>query len=536
MVLNYIWIAFFLIALVVAIIKLIMGWWSDGAYGDIDIFTKIVNSTFDLAEVSFDIAIGLTGILCLWMGLMKVGEKGGAIRAMSRLINPFFSRLFPEVPKNHPAQGSMIMNFAANMLGLDNAATPAGLKAMDQLQELNPKKDTASNAQIMFLVLNTSGLTLIPITVMTYRSQFGADNPSDVFLPILLATFFASIVGLFVVAAYQKINLLNKVVISYLAAGIGLVGFMLWYFTQLTPEELEIQSNIISNGVLYGIMCLFIIMALRKRINVYEAFVEGAKGGFDTAVRIIPFLVAILVSIGVFRASGAMDYLMDGFRAFFGLFTSSTEFVDGMPTALMKPLSGSGARGMMFDAYKAYGVDSFQGRLTSTFQGATDTTFYIIAVYFGSVGIRKTRYAIKAGLLADFAGIVAAILICYVFFGSSLHREVSPVMTAIITPIEQGQLPVLATNTITDITGSTTSAETYFQKMIAHNGHFENDTVYLDTEKKALILKADYTDDRAFFEKGNTLSQTYEIKMKYGKVKSIKYYGNIQYEHFFLNE
>lgn len=417
MVLNYIWIGFFLIALIVAIIKTFNG--------DLEVFSNIVNSTFDMASVSFEISIGLTGVLCLWLGIMNIGEKGGTVQVLSKLVGPFFSKLFPDVPEDHPARGSMLMNFSANMLGLDNAATPMGLKAMKELQELNPKKDTASNAQIMFLVLNTSGLTLIPITVMNYRNQYDAVNPSDVFIPILICTFFASLVGLIVVSIYQKINLFNKVVLSYLVGLTAIVAGMLWYFTSLTTEELQAQSSLISNIILYGIICTFIVMALVKKVNVYEAFIEGAKGGFDIAIKIIPYLVAILVSIGVFRASGAMDYLTDGLEWFFGLFLTDTAFVKALPTAFMKPLSGTGARGMMLDAFDAHGVDSFIARLSATFQGATDTTFYIVAVYFGSVGIKKTRYAIKAGLLADFAGIVAAVVVATLFFGGQTTTNFS---------------------------------------------------------------------------------------------------------------
>jgi spore maturation protein SpmA len=408
-VLNYIWIGFFLIAFVVAIIKTIGG--------DYEVFSAIVNSTFNMAETSFEIAIGLTGVLCLWLGIMSIGEKGGAVQILSKIVGPFFSKLFPDVPENHPARGSMLMNFSANMLGLDNAATPMGLKAMNELQTLNPKKDTASNAQIMFLVLNTSGLTLIPITVMNYRSQFGADNPADVFIPILISTFFASLVGLIIVAIYQKINLFNKVVLGYLVVLTAIIVGMLWYFSSLTPQQLEVQASLVSNIILFSIICGFILMALYKKINVYEAFIDGAKDGFGIAIKIIPYLVAILVSIGVFRASGALDYLIEGIRWFFSLFLEDTRFVEGLPTAFMKPLSGTGARGMMLDTFDAHGVDSFIGRLTATLQGATDTTFYIIAVYFGAVGIKKTRYAVKAGLLADFAGIITAIIVAYLFFG-----------------------------------------------------------------------------------------------------------------------
>ncbi len=409
MVLNYIWIAFFIIAFIVAVYKTING--------DVEIFSTIINSTFDLASTAFEISIGLTGVLCLWLGIMSIGEKGGAVQLLSKLVGPFFNRLFPDVPKDHPARGAMLMNFSANMLGLDNAATPMGLKAMNELQELNPKKETASNAQIMFLVLNTSGLTLIPITVMNYRAQFGAENPADVFIPILIATFFASLVGLITVAIYQKINLFDKVILAYLGGMTALIVGMIWYFSNLSPEQLKLQSSLLSSVILFVIIIGFILMAMRKKINVYDAFIDGAKEGFTIAIKIIPFLVAILVAIGVFRASGAMDLFNDGVRWFFSFFLEDVRFVEALPTAYMKPLSGSGARGMMLEAFEHYGVDDFVSKLSATFQGATDTTFYIVAVYFGSVNIKNTRYAIKAGLLADFAGIIAAIYISYIFFG-----------------------------------------------------------------------------------------------------------------------
>ena len=418
MILNYIWIGFFLIALLVGIIRTFNG--------EMSVFGEMVNATFDLAETAFEISIGLTGILCLWLGIMKIGEKGGSVQALARIVGPFFNKLFPDVPKDHPARGSMLMNFSANMLGLDNAATPMGLKAMRELQELNKEEDRATNAMIMFLVLNTSGLTIIPVTVMTYRSQYGAENPADIFIPILIATYCASLVGLITVALYQKINLLNRVVLAYLGGFTLLIIGIIWYFTSLEKEALEAQSALFSNVILYGIICLFILMAIRKKENVYEAFIEGAKGGFEIAIKIIPYLVAILVSIGVFRASGAMDYLIDGFEWFFSLFIHETDFVNGLPTAFMKPLSGSGARGMMLDAFETHGVDSFIGKLTATLQGATDTTFYIIAVYFGAVGIRKTRYAVKAGLLADLGGIIAGIVIATIWFGGEKQVVLGP--------------------------------------------------------------------------------------------------------------
>ena len=409
MALNYIWIAFFIIAFVVGLIRLLF-------FGDTEVFQDMVNGTFDSAKTGFEISLGLTGVLTLWLGLMKVGEKGGVVKIFSKLVGPFFARLFPEVPKDSPAIGSMMMNVSANMLGLDNAATPMGLKAMQELQELNHKKDTASDAQIMFLVLNTSGLTILPISIMVYRAQLGAANPSDIFIPILLATFFSTIAGLISVAIYQKINLLNKVVLAYLGGLSAVIAGIIWYFSTLPKEDITVISSVASNLILFSIIIAFILLAIRKKVNVYETFIEGAKEGFSVAVKIIPFLVAILVAIGVFRASGAMDFLIDGTKYLFAAMGVNTDFIEALPTALMKPLSGSGARGMMVDAMNTYGADSFVGRVASTVQGATDTTFYIIAVYFGSVGIKKTRYAVTCGLIADFTGIIAAILMAYLFF------------------------------------------------------------------------------------------------------------------------
>lgn len=410
MVLNYIWVSFFLIALVVALVRLVM-------FGDTAVFTNMVTSTFDTARTGFEISLGLTGVLTLWLGLMKVGELGGAISVLARAARPFFRRLFPEVPADHPAHGSVIMNFAANMLGLDNAATPLGLKAMQELQSLNPDKETATNAQIMFLVLNTSGLTVIPISIMVYRAQAGAANPTDVFLPILLATYFSTVAGLIAVAIVQRINLLHPVVLAYLGGMTAFIGGTLWYFSGLPQERVQTLSTLVANMTLFGIISAFILMAAVRRVNVYEAFIEGAKEGFNVAIRIIPYLVAILVAIGVFRASGALDALVDGIGRLFTALGLRDEFIPALPTAIMKPLSGSGARGMMVDAMTTYGADSFVGRLASVFQGATDTTFYILALYFGSVGVRRTRHAVTCGLIADFAGIVAAIFIAYVFFG-----------------------------------------------------------------------------------------------------------------------
>ena len=410
MVLNYIWIAFFLIAFVVAVIRLVF-------WGDTEVFPEIINSTFSSSKTAFEISLGLTGVLSLWLGIMKIGEKGGVIALFSRILSPIFSKLFPDIPKGHPVTGSIFMNLAANMLGLDNAATPLGLKAMEGLQELNPKKDTASNPMIMFLVLNTSGLTLIPISIMVYRAQMGASQPTDVFVPILLATFFSTLAGIIVVSIYQRINLLNRTILFFLGGMSLLVAAIIWFFQTLSRTEIDMFSTTFANVFLFLIIIGFILAGIRKKVNVYDAFVEGAKEGFNTAVRIIPYLVAILVAIGVFRASGAMDYLIGGIEKGVQLCGINSDFVGGLPTAMMKPLSGSGARGLMVDAMTTYGADSFVGRLACIFQGSTDTTFYILAVYFGSVGIAKTRHAVPCGLIADAAGIISAIFICYLFFG-----------------------------------------------------------------------------------------------------------------------
>ena len=410
MVLNYIWIGFFLIAFVVAVVKLVF-------MGDVEVFPAMMDSTFSSAETAFTISLGLTGVLSLWLGIMKIGEQGGVVNLLARWMSPLFCRLFPDIPKGHPVTGTIFMNIAANMLGLDNAATPMGLKAMEQLQELNTKKDTATNPMIMFLVLNTSGLTLVPISVMVYRAQMGAAQPTDVFVPILLATFFSTIVGLIVTCLYQRINLFNRTLMLFLGALCTLVALIIWGFSTMPREQMDMVSSTFANVFLFSIITCFIIAGMRKKINVYDTFIEGAKEGFETAVRIIPYLVAILVAIGVFRASGAMDFLIDGIAWCVAALGGDTEFVGALPTALMKPLSGSGARGMMIDAMNTYGAHSFAGRLACLFQGATDTTFYILAVYFGSVGIRKTRHAVTCGLLADLAGILSAIFICYLFFG-----------------------------------------------------------------------------------------------------------------------
>lgn len=410
MVLNYIWITFFLVAFIIACIKLVF-------FGDVEVFPAIMNSTFETSKTAFDISLGLTGVLALWLGVMKVGEKGGMVNALARFLGPVFARLFPDIPRNHPVIGNIFMNISANMLGLDNAATPLGLKAMERLQELNMQKDTASNPMIMFLVLNTSGLSIIPVSILVYRAQMGAAQPTDVFVPILLATFISTLVGIIVTSLFQRINLLQPVLLATLGGMSLFAACIIWGFSQLDSAMMNTVGTTTANVLLFVIIIAFILAGMRKKANVYEAFVEGAKDGFETAVRIIPYLVAMLVSIGVFRASGAMDWLIDGVHSLVSLTGADTEWVGALPTAIMRPLSGSGARGMMVDAMSTYGVDSFVGRMTCVFQGSTDTTFYILAVYFGSVGITKTRHAVTCGLAADFAGILSAIGICYMFFG-----------------------------------------------------------------------------------------------------------------------
>ena len=409
MVLNYIWIAFFLIAFVVAIGKLVIG-------GDTAVFTEIINASFASAKTGFEISLGLTGILSLWLGIMKIGEKGGVIQAFARLAAPVFSKLFPDIPRDHPVTGSIFMNLSANLLGLDNAATPMGLKAMQQLQELNPNKESASNSMVMFLCINASGLTLIPITIMMYRAQLGAANPSDVFLPIMLATFTSTLVAILAVCVRQKINILQRNLILFFG-GLGLfIGGLVWLFNSMEQEQVSLYSTLFANTLLFTIICGFIISGMRKKINVYDAFIEGAKEGFQTAITIIPYLVAILVGIGVFRASGAMDFIIQGVRFGIASIGLNTDFVEALPTMLMKPLSGSGARGMMLDAMNTYGADSFVGRLSSIVQGSCDTTFYVVALYYGSLGIRNTRYTVQCALLADLAGAIAAIAMAYLFF------------------------------------------------------------------------------------------------------------------------
>ena len=409
MVLNYIWIGFIIIAFVIALAKLIF-------LGDVTVFPALIDSTFASSKTAFEISLGLTGVLSLWLVIMKIGERGGVVNVLARALSPVFTRLFPDIPKGHPVTGAIFMNIAANMLGLDNAATPLGLKAMEQLQTLNPNKETATNPMIMFLVLNTSGLTLIPISIMVYRAQLGAAQPTDVFIPILLATFFSTVAGIIITSIYQRINLLNRTMLLTLGGMALVVGAIICGFGQLDKDQMNIVSTSVANILLMTIIVAFVLAGMKHRINVYDAFVEGAKEGFTTAVRIIPYLVAILVAIGLFRASGAMDMLINGVATLVKALGGNSDFVGALPTALMKPLSGSGARGMMVDAMTTYGADSFVGRLSCIFQGSTDTTFYILAVYFGSVGIRNMRHAVPCGLLADLAGVIAAIGIAYLFF------------------------------------------------------------------------------------------------------------------------
>ena len=425
MVLNYIWIAFFVIAFFIALVRLVF-------MGDFEVFPNMMQSTFDSSKTAFEISLGLTGVLTLWLGIMKIGEKGGVVNVLARWLSPVFTRLFPDIPKGHPVTGSIFMNISANMLGLDNAATPLGLKAMEQLNdikdeslakkkdvgeaELTRLKETATNPMIMFLVLNTSGLTLIPISIMVYRVQQGAAQPTDIFIPILMATFFSTLAGIIITSLYQRISLWNRTLLLTLGGATLVIAGIIWGFSQMNSVTMDLVSTSASNILLMTIIVCFILAGVFKKVNVYDAFIEGAKDGFKTAVRIIPYLVAILVGIGVFRASGAMDMLIDGIRWLVGCLGVNTDFVEALPTALMKPLSGSGARGMMVDAMQTYGADSFVGRLSCIFQGSTDTTFYILAVYFGSVGIRYTRHAVTCGLLADLAGMISAIGIAYLFF------------------------------------------------------------------------------------------------------------------------
>ena len=410
MALNYIWIAFFLIAALVAVVKLVF-------FGDVEVFPAIMNATMDTAKTGFEISLGLTAVLSLWMGIMKIGERGGMVERLAHWLSPLFRRLFPEIPEGHPVVGNIFMNLSANMLGLDNAATPLGLKAMEGLQELNPKKDTASNSMIMFLVMNTAGLTIVPVSILAYRAQLGAAQPTDVFVPILLATLISMVVGVAITGAIQRISLWNRPVIITLTIFALIVAGMAWAAQALSREAMDTFSVNLANIILLGIITVFILAGVRKKINVYDAFIEGAKGGFSTAVSIIPYLIAILVGIGVFRASGAMDWLLSGIGYLVEACGGNADITQALPTALMKPLSGSGARGLMLECMQTYGADSFAGRLSCIFQGSTDTTFYILAVYFGSVGIRNTRYALPCGLAADLASVIAAIIVALIFFG-----------------------------------------------------------------------------------------------------------------------
>lgn len=425
MALNYIFVGFFILSFVVAIVRTLGYYFRDFFQqnfnisfhqADLNVFPAMVESTFSMAETSLTIVIYLIGVMTLWLGIMKIGERAGAIEKLARWISPFFQKLFPEIPKNHPAAGSIIMNFSANMLGLDNAATPLGLKAMHDLQELNSEKETASNAQIMFLVLNTSGLTLIPISVLALRGASGAANPADVFIPILLATFFATLGGLIVTSIYQKINLFNSTVLKWLGSLILIVVGLIWFFTSLPQHQMETVSRVSGNFVLFSVIIAFLTLGLKRKINIYESFIEGAKEGFQVGVKIIPYLVAMLVAIGVFRASGTLDILTGGIKFIVQSMGWTTNFVDALPTAFMKPLSGSGARAMMVETMDNFGADSFAGRLSSIFQGSTETTFYTLAVYYGAINIKNTRYTATAGLIADAIGIISAILIAYLFF------------------------------------------------------------------------------------------------------------------------
>ena len=415
MVLNYIWISFFIIAFIVAIVKTFLG--------DLEIFSLIINSIFERAELGFKLSIGLTGIMALWLGIMRIGEKGGAIKILSKIFAPLFNKLFPEIPKNSPAHGSIIMNISANMLGLDNAATPLGLKAMNELHKHNKNKDRASNAQILFLVLNTSGLTLIPTSIIALRATAMAENniignPTDIFIPILVATYCSTLAGLIFVSIIQKINLFNRVILAYLGSATLLIAGLIWYLSN-NKAQIEAISSIVSGAFIFGFIISFILLGIKSKINIYNEFIEGAKDGFNVAIKIIPYLIAMLCAIGAFTSSGAMQFIINGIESFFGLFVNDTRFVDALPTAIMKPLSGGGARGMMVESWghNAMNINSFVGRLTSTLQGSTETTFYVLAVYFGSVGIKNTRYAVLAGLFADLIGIIAAILIAYIFWG-----------------------------------------------------------------------------------------------------------------------
>jgi len=540
MVLNYIWIAFFLIAFIVAICKLCYGFYLEGnadvlgataeeIAANKNVFGDIVNSIFERAELGFELSIGLTGILALWLGIMKIGEKGGAINALSRLVSPLFKSIFPSIPKNHPASGSIVMNFCANMLGLDNAATPLGLKAMDQLQELNPKKDTASNEQIMFLVLNTSGLTLIPVSIIALRTSAGSADPTGIFLPILIATYFSTLAGLITVSLIQKINLFKKVVLAYLGGATLLMVGLIWYLNGLNPKELTQFSQIASGALIFSIIISFLILAIRKKVNVYESFIEGAKEGFTVAIKIVPYLIAMLVGIAAFTASGAMGWVIEGLSWVVALVGMDTAFVDSLPTAMMKPLSGGGARAMMVDSWGAGAaqVDSFTGNLTSVLQGSTETTFYVLAVYFGSVGIKKTRYAVKAGLIADFVGIVAAIIIGYMFFGGVADQKPGDQVVQEFVTTFNAAGDINAEIKLKDITSAEYSFHGYLDNKSVNQGLLVADTVYF-VEEEGYYLEATYSDTTSYCAAGS--KEKYCFTIKEGRIKSVQYFGNIKLE------
>ncbi len=559
MVLNYIWVAFFLIAFVVAIAKLIYSYYLSsnseilGVSQELidknrHVFGDIVNAVFERAELGFELSIGLTGILALWLGIMKIGEQGGAIKILSKLVGPLFTSIFPNVPKNHPASGSIVMNFCANMLGLDNAATPLGLKAMDQLQALNPKKDTASNEQIMFLVLNTSGLTIIPVSILALRTSAGSADPTSVFLPILIATYFSTLAGLITVSIIQKINLFKWIILAYVGGGTVLMALLIWFLGGLDQAALGQFSKIASSALIFSIIISFLLLAIRKKVNVYEAFIEGAKEGFNVAIKIVPYLIAMLVGIGAFTASGAMGWLIDGFAWCIASIGLDTSFVDALPTALMKPLSGGGARAMMVESWGAESslVDSFTGKLTSILQGSTETTFYVLAVYFGSVGIKKTRYAVKAGLIADLIGIITAIILGYLFFGSPDSEgkidTKDGIAKALSIDLSNNQFDTFNGVNLTDYAQYELDFGEYIKEKTAHNGQFLIDSVYFDGT--GFILETMYRDNRSYYSKG--IKQKYQLTIKHGELKSVFYFGNLRLEkaiidlnekeHFQLNQ
>lgn len=547
MVLNYIWVAFFLIAFIVAIIKLAYSYYLSsnsevlGASQEMieknrHVFGDIVNAIFERAELGFELSIGLTGILALWLGIMKIGEQGGAIKLLSKLVGPLFSSLFPNVPKNHPASGSIVMNFCANMLGLDNAATPLGLKAMDQLQELNPKKDTASNEQIMFLVLNTSGLTIIPVSILALRTSAGSVDPTSVFLPILIATYFSTLAGLITVSIIQRINLFKWVVLAYVGGGTLLMFLLIWFLGGLDQESLSQFSKIASSSLIFSIIIGFLLLAIRKKVNVYEAFIEGAKDGFTVAIKIVPYLIAMLVGIGAFTASGAMGWLIDGLAWLTSVFGIDTAFVDALPTALMKPLSGGGARAMMVESWGAESslVDSFTGQLTAVLQGSTETTFYVLAVYFGSVGIKKTRYAVKAGLIADLVGIVAAIILGYMFFGNTQKESVfessNEVAVEIANDLSTGHFERFDGISLSDNTNGTWDFGEFLGNRSTYNGEFTVDTVYAKDSK--FILATKYLDGRNYYQQ--SCKEMYQLTIERGELLSVTYFGNIKLENHLI--